>query len=221
MSRMSRDKSEFGLSHVSKGGAHMADQIDHPLFSRFYVRNEAAMERVVGGLRASQNARANGRTLIIGAGTGLDVEPLGPRVTDVVLLEPDRSMRGELAGRWPEIPVLASPAEHMDVPDASFDTVLSSLVLCSVRDVDAVLREIARVLRPDGQFLFLEHVRHDRLLPRVTQDALTPLWKVMGAGCHLNRSLQGALRRSPLRVADVRQVRDGWLFPIIAGRALP
>ncbi len=198
----------------------MPDKVDHPFFSALYIRNQAAMERALGGLRAEQNTRAAGRTLIVGAGTGQDVHALGPRVTEVTLLEPDRSMRRELTRHFPELPLLESQAEQIDAPDASFDTVLSSLVLCSVQDVDAALREIARVLRPGGQYLFFEHVRHERAAPQALQDALTPLWKKVGGGCHLNRALVDAVRRSPLAVADVRQVRDGWLLPVVAGRAV-
>ncbi len=193
--------------------------VDHPWFSRWYVRTEHAVERAVGDARRAQNAQAVGRTLIIGAGTGLDVPALGPGATNVVLLEPDATMRGILAQRYPTLPLVGEPAEAMRLDPGSMDTVISSLVLCSVSDLRQVLDEIARVLRPGGQYLFLEHVANPRRLAGAVQRAADPLWRRMGGGCHLTRDVVLALAESPLRPDWVELVHPGGLLPVIRGRA--
>ena len=193
--------------------------VDHPWFSRWYVRTEHAVERAVGDARRAQNAQAVGRTLIIGAGTGLDVPALGPGATNVVLLEPDATMRGILAQRYPTLPLVGEPAEAMRLDPGSMDTVISSLVLCSVSDLRQVLDEIARVLRPGGQYLFLEHVANPRWLAGSVQRAVDPLWRRMGGGCHLTRDVVLALAGSPLQPDWVDPVHQGGLLPVIRGRA--
>lgn len=198
----------------------MDSSVNHPVFSRLYLWTEGVLEAAVGEARRAQNVQASGRTLIVGAGTGLDVPALNREVTDVWLLEPDPTMRRALRARHPEAGILDCPAEAIAASDASFDTVLSTLVLCSVRDLDAALREVARVLKPDGQFLFLEHVRNPSPMGGIAQRAVEPAWKRVGGGCHLTRDVVPALQRSPLEVISVEAVRSGLLLPIIRGRAV-
>jgi ubiquinone/menaquinone biosynthesis C-methylase UbiE len=194
--------------------------VRHPLFSRVYHATEAAVEQAVGAYRRRQNGEAKGRTLIVGAGTGLDVPVLGAAVTDIILLEPDDTMRAILADRYPALPVLAAPAESIPLPDAAVDTVISSLVLCSVDDPDRVVGEVARVLRPGGRFLFLEHVAHPAPFPYLAQRVVTPLWSRLGGGCRLTRDVLEVLHRSPLRVTEWETVRNGWLLPVVRGKAV-
>ena len=193
--------------------------VDHPWFSRWYVRTEHAVERAVGEARRAQNAQALGRTLIIGAGSGLDVPALGPGTTNVVLLEPDATMRRILGQRYPSLPVVGEPAEAMRLDSGSMDTVISSLVLCSVADLRHVFDEIARVLRPGGQYLFLEHVANPRWLAGSVQRAVDQLWRRMGGGCHLTRDVVLALAESPLQPDGVEPVHQGGLLPVIRGQA--
>jgi ubiquinone/menaquinone biosynthesis C-methylase UbiE len=194
--------------------------VHHSVFSRLYHVGERLIDDWVGEARRAQNRRAAGRTLILGAGTGLDVPLIGPDATEVWLLEPDPTMRAILRRRFPDHPVVAAPAERTGLDAASFDTVLSSLVLCSVTDVDAVLAEVARVLKPGGRFLFLEHVAHADPGPRRLQAVLTPVWRMVGGGCHLTRDVVGAIRRSPLRLESVKTVRTGLLLPVVRGSAV-
>lgn len=193
--------------------------VDHPWFSRWYVRTEQAVERAVGDARRAQNAAALGRTLIVGAGTGLDVPALGPGATDVVLLEPDATMREILAQRYPALRLVGEPAEAMRLEAGSMDTVISSLVLCSVSDLRQVLDEILRVLRPGGQYLFMEHVANPRWLASAVQRAVDPLWHRMGGGCHLTRDVALALAESALQPDWLEPVHRGGLLPVIRGRA--
>jgi SAM-dependent methyltransferase len=194
--------------------------VDHPWFNRVYPWTEPALERIVGSARRVQNRQACGRTLIIGAGTGRDVPALGPRVHEVVLLEPDRLMRDTLQRRFPALPVMGHPAEAMPFPDEAWDTVLSTLVLCSVHDVRQVLAEVFRVLRPGGQYLFLDHVGSAVPLWRTVQGGLEPVWRRVGGGCHLTRDIEAAVRASPLHLDRWETVRRGGLLPVIRGRAI-
>ena len=160
-----------------------------------------------GGLRELRRAalsEAAGRTLEIGAGTGLNHDLYPPAVTELVLTEPFGPMASQLrrkaAGLGVPVEVVEAPAERLPFPDASFDTVALTLVLCTVPDPDAALRETARVLKPGGRFLFLEHVRSEDAKLARWQDRLHGPWYAFGHGCNCNRDTAAAIERSPLRV---------------------
>jgi ubiquinone/menaquinone biosynthesis C-methylase UbiE len=136
-------------------------------------------------------AQARGRTLEIGSGTGLNLAHYPDDLDDLVLAEPDPSMRKRLqtAARRsePKARVIDASAEQLPFADASIDTVVSTLVLCTVDAPDVALREIARVLRPDGQLLFIEHVRSDSATLARWQDRLARPWQRFAEGCRCNR----------------------------------
>ncbi len=167
----------------------------------FFMRAER------GGLRELRRralADASGRTLEIGAGTGLNRDLYPPAVTELVLTEPFEPMARQLRQNATDltipVEVVEAPAESLPFPDASFDTVALTLVLCTVPEPDRALAEIARVLKPGGRFLFLEHVRaEDPGLAR-WQDRLNPPWRVFGHGCNCNRDTLATIERSPLTV---------------------
>src|SRR5690242_16890634 len=141
--------------------------------------------------RAELLAQARGRTLELGAGTGLNLPHYGD--VELILLEPDPAMRARLARRT-SAQVLAAGAEDIPLDDGSVDTVVATLVLCTVDDPQATLAEIARVLKPDGQLLLIEHVRaHARRLAR-WQDRLETPWRHFAVGCRCNRSTGELLR---------------------------
>jgi ubiquinone/menaquinone biosynthesis C-methylase UbiE len=98
------------------------------------------------------------------------------------------------------VEVVEAPAESLPFPDASFDTVALTLVLCTVPEPDRALAEIARVLKPGGRFLFLEHVRAEEPGLARWQDRLNPPWRVIGHGCNCNRDTLATIERSPLTV---------------------
>ncbi|MHB1629934.1 MAG: class I SAM-dependent methyltransferase [Bacilli bacterium] len=193
--------------------------VDHPVFSRLYIWGQDYFERVVGDVRTLQNERAFGRTLIVGAGSGLDVAALGAQVTEPVLLEPDPLMCAYLRKEYPGVRLVASPAEHMELDDQTFDTVITSFVLCSVFDVAQVLDEIHRVLEPGGQYLFMEHVKHDAPLASMIQTSATPIWKRIAGGCRLDRDIKTALGRSPLALLQYELVKPNYLIPVVTGQA--
>lgn len=97
---------------------------------------------------------------------------------------------------------------------------IGSLVLCSVADVDRVLAEIARILVPGGQYLFLEHVRNPRPAAGMAQRVFDPVWRHLGGGCRLTRNVEGAIRGSPLTLHHLEVVRPGGILPVICGQAL-
>ena len=167
----------------------------------FFMRAERAGLR---DLRRHALAEASGDTLEIGAGTGLNHDLYPAAVTALTLTEPfepmARQLREKAASVAIPVEVVEAPAESLPFPDASFDTVALTLVLCTVAEPDRALAEIARVLKPGGRFLFLEHVRaEDPGLAR-WQDRLNPPWRVFGHGCNCNRDTLATIERSPLTV---------------------
>jgi SAM-dependent methyltransferase len=146
-----------------------------------------------------------GEILELGAGTGLNL-PHYRRAARVVALEPDPGMAGRLRERAASatvpVEVVEGRAEELPFPDASFDHVVSALVLCSVTDVERTLAELRRVLRPGGSLAVVEHVRGEGGVGR-WQDRLTPLQRRISDGCHLNRRTGPALAAAGFDVSDL------------------
>src|SRR3954454_7972462 len=137
----------------------LSDLIWGPLFARGYDHFVKATEDA--GLRDRRRellARASGRTLELGAGTGANLELYPEAVTELVLTEPDGHMRAQLEHKLVALDrdpqVVEAGAERLPFPDSSFDTVVATLVLCTIPDPRAALAEVARVLKPDGRLLF-------------------------------------------------------------------
>jgi ubiquinone/menaquinone biosynthesis C-methylase UbiE len=176
------------------------------VFAALYDRLLAPTERSwLGEQRRRLLAGASGEVLEIGGGTGVNLAHYG-NVDRLVVTEPEEPMRRRLEQRarsWARpVVVQDAPAEHLPFADASFDTVVSTLVLCTVRDPSAALAEIGRVLRPGGRLLFIEHVRGEGRRGRV-QQRITPLWRVLAGGCHPDRDTVSAIRRQGLEVSEL------------------
>ena len=176
------------------------------LFAAFYDRVSKGSEEA--GLREERRqllAAAEGATLEIGAGTGLNLEHYPAAVTRLVLAEPDEYMRRRLARRVaddrPSAEIVEAGIERLPFPDESFDTVVVTFVLCSVPGQEAALAEVARVLKPGGRLLFLEHVRSDDEQVAKWQDRITPLYNLVG--CHPNRDTLSAIEASALVLETV------------------
>lgn len=149
--------------------------------------------------RALLVGNARGEVLEIGFGSGATLPFYDPaKVTRLTVVEPSEGMNRRAATRLAAspVPVVSVPGagEGLDFADASFDTVVTCLTLCSVGDVAQVLAEIRRVLRPGGSFLFLEHVLSDDPARQRWQRRLTPLQKIIGVGCHLDRDSAAMVR---------------------------
>lgn len=187
----------------------MPGRLYHATWGRVFARGydwflSQAEKAGLREMRKELLADATGRCLEIGAGTGLNLELWPDGLDELVLTEPDEYMASQLrrrvAGSGRRREVIAAPGERLPFPDSSFDTVALTLVLCTAPDPAAVLREVARVLKPGGRFLFLEHVRaEDPKLAR-WQDRLHGPWYLFGNGCHCNRDTLAAIEASPLSV---------------------
>lgn len=168
-------------------------------------------------LRHRLVAPAAGRVLEIGAGTGRNL-PLYRDADEVVALEPEPHSRSFAERRAPLAPVpvevVAGDAQNLPFEDASFDTVVASLVLCTVPDLHGALDEAIRVLKPGGQLRFWEHVRSDDPDLARWQDRLEAPWGWWGRGCHPNRSTLDAIRER-LTVDDVDAYDATGVPPIV------
>jgi SAM-dependent methyltransferase len=180
----------------------------HPIFAWFYGRRGPRADlRGTADKRRRLLASASGSVIEVGAGTGLNLRYYPPAVTEVLATEPDPHMFRRLARALDEsrVPVQLrrATADELPAPDGSVDTVVCSLVLCSVPDVSAALSEARRVLRPGGRLLFFEHVR--ALDPRFArwQDRFEGAWGLCGAGCHPNRDTVGEIEASGLRIEEL------------------
>jgi ubiquinone/menaquinone biosynthesis C-methylase UbiE len=178
--------------------------------------------------RSALLGKARGRVVEIGAGTGLNVAHYPDEITELVLTEPDAAMRRRLARRLQRdgrgARIVDAPAERLPLADASVDTVVSTLVLCTVNDPERTLGEIARVLRPDGQLLFIEHVRASSRFLAACQDYLLRPWRSFAGGCHCNRATVELMRACGFTIAadeDVWRGMPAIVHPLILGRATP
>ena len=208
----------------------LSDRLWGPLFARGYDRfSKTAEDAGLRDKRRTLLARAHGRTVEVGAGTGVNVELYPDSVTELLLTEPDGHMRRQLErklatlGRPAE--VLDAGAEHLPFPDSSIDTAVATLVLCTIANPRAALAEIARVLKPSGRLLFLEHVRaSDPKLAR-WQDRLERPWSWFGRGCHPNRDTLATIEASTLEVVEAERDRmpkaPPIVRPLILGEARP
>lgn len=190
--------------------------------SLIYDRFMRAPERAcLEGWRTELLADLSGSILEIGAGTGANVARYPSSVTRLVLVDDDRHMLAKLERRVREsgragVEIHEASAVALPFPDASFDAVVSTLVLCSVPDVDVVLREVRRVLRPNGSFVYLEHVAGEEGTARLTwQRRVEPLWRRMAGNCHLTRRTGEAIRRAGFAVDDERRESMRKALPIV------
>lgn len=163
-------------------------------------------------------ADASGRCLEIGSGTGLNLEQW-PRDVELVLSEPDPHMAARLRRKLSEsgrnAEVVEAPAERLPFPDASFDTVALTYVLCTVPEPTPTLREIARVLKPGGRFLFLEHVRSPEPGLARWQDRLHGAWYLFAHGCHCNRDTLRTIEASPLQIERAERGEIPGTVPLV------
>ncbi|OBB21977.1 methyltransferase type 11 [Mycolicibacterium peregrinum] len=169
---------------------------------------------------------ARGRVVEIGAGTGLNLAHFPDEIAELVLTEPEPGMRRRLARRLQRqgrvARIVDAPAEQLPLADGSVDTVVSTLALCTVGDPGRALREIARVLSPDGQLLFIEHVRANSRFLAACQDKLFEPWRHFAGGCCCNRATVELMRACGFTVTASDAVWHGMpaiVHPLVVGRA--
>jgi ubiquinone/menaquinone biosynthesis C-methylase UbiE len=152
---------------------------------------------------------AQARVLEIGVGSGLNLPFYSASATRVIGLDPSPkllSMAHEAAGAIARpIELLEGTAEAIPLDTDSIDTVVTTWTLCSVPDIVLALAELRRVLRPEGRLLFVEHGCSPDRSVRLWQDRLTPLWKHIGGGCHLNRPITRLLEESGFRIESMNK----------------
>ena len=162
---------------------------------------------------------ATGTVLEVGVGTGLNFG-LYRDVTALEGVDPDPFMLARARERVADLPfpvrLHQTGAERMPFPDGHFDTAVVTFTLCTIPDPAAALAEVHRVLRVGGRLLFVEHTRSIQPVVAGVQDALTPLWKKIGGGCHLNRRVIELVRAAGFQVRGTEAVwRERWtLFPV-------
>jgi len=190
------------------------------LFAAAYDRMLAGAERgELGARRGELVGQAAGRTLELGSGTGLNLRHYAGAVTELVLTEPFAPMAARLRRKLRETDreaqVVETAAEALPFEDDSFDTVVATLVLCTVDDPVSAVDEVGRVLRPGGSLILLEHVRAETPGLARAQDLLHGPWFAIGHGCHCNRDTAAVIAGSRLEFETLERTEMSGLAPLV------
>jgi ubiquinone/menaquinone biosynthesis C-methylase UbiE len=201
-------------------------QIFHPRFAAFYERYArlGPERRLTDPLREATAGQAYGVVLEVGAGTGLNFPWYHPeRVERVEAIEPDSAMLAYARERVKQatVPISLTRASVETLPfaDASFDSVVVTLVFCSVEDSAQGMQEIRRVLKPQGTLFLFEHVRSQSAWVALLQDALVPLTTRLFGNCHWNRDTARTAQEAGFAITHMRRLKGG-LDPHIVLQAL-
>lgn len=181
-------------------------------------------ERCLRQWRSELLAQATGELLEIGAGTGIDLPHYPAQIKTLTVSEPDPHMRNQLQKKLSaltahQVRVADWGAEQVDLPDQSIDTIVSTLVLCSVPSPQQTLRELNRLLRPGGQLLFLEHVIATDSRTVHWQRCCEPLWRCCCGNCHLTRDTVRSIEASGMIIEQLREA-DMLTAPAIVRRTM-
>ena len=196
-------------------------------FAAMYDRQMAKTEKA--GLQAFREALlagAAGDVLEIGSGTGGNLPFYGPAVTSLTMTEPQppmlRRLQHKTSGHTQDVTILRAPAEDLPFDNGSFDVAVSTLVLCGVDDQPRALRELRRVLRPDGQLLFIEHVRSGDPGQARLQDRMNWLNRLVVC-CDCNRPTLDSVRQAGFTVDQLQHTAlpkaPKFVAPAILGSA--
>lgn len=172
-----------------------------------HVINLAMRNRFLLPYRERAISAAEGRVLEIGIGSGLNLPFYGTQVREVLGLEPGSRLLGMAQREASRLPtpttLIEGSAESIPLEDCSVDTVVTTWTLCTIPDVLTALREMRRVLKPAGELLFVEHGQSPEPRVRKWQDRLTPAWKCIGGGCHLNRPIRDLIEHAGFAVTQL------------------
>lgn len=158
-------------------------------------------------LREQSVVAARGRVLEIGVGSGLNI-PFYPRTLEALIgvdPSPELLAKARRHAAWVHFPVqlIEGRAEDLPLEDRSVDCAVMTWTLCSIGDPAAALAQIRRVLRPDGQLIFIEHGQAPDARIRWWQDRITPAWRRISGGCHLNRPVKRLIEDAGLRLTSL------------------
>lgn len=190
------------------------------LFAATYDRGLKATEEAgLRRVRVELLAGAAGRVVEIGAGTGVNLDLYPEAVTEVMMVEPDphmaKRLRAKAGASDSPARIVAAPAERLPFGDDEFDTAVAMLVLCTVPDPTTAVAELARVLRPGGQLVFVEHVRSRHPDLARWQDRLERPWRFLADGCHCNRDTLATLAASRFEIGTAEHDRTPKAPPIV------
>lgn len=185
---------------------------------RLYDLGMKPLERSrIQRIRKRIAGKAEGQVLEIGSGTGANF-PLYTKADMVHAIEPDSAMRKKslerAKGARVPIKTYEAKAERLPFPENMFDTVVATLVFCTIPQPEKALQEIRRASKPGASVLFFEHVRVENRKAGKLQDVLTPLWKRVAGGCHLNRDSLRTIRQSGLTVVRATPSYKGLFLEI-------
>lgn len=173
-------------------------------------------KRMFSQIRSKLLAKAKGHVLEVGSGTGINFSLY--RNVEVTAIEPDKTMRELSMKRVKEasIPVRVEEgdAQYLRFPDDTFDTIVGTLVLCTIPNPAQAIQEMRRVLKPQGTFLLFEHVRSSSPILGKTMDLLTPAWKRMFDGCHLNRNTVEMITNAQIEIKSIHMLFNRMLVVI-------
>jgi len=176
------------------------DRVVLPRLLDFAMRGKEASR-----YRARVVPAARGRVLEMGIGSGLNLRFYGGDVTAVVGVDPSPEMlrlaRPKAAAAPFPVELVNRAGETLPFDDAGFDSVVTTWTLCTIGEPLRALAEMRRVLKPDGELLFVEHGRSPDRGVEAWQDRLNPLWRRIGGGCNLNRRIDELVRAAGFRVA--------------------
>lgn len=161
------------------------------------------------GLRRDLLSEARGEVLEIGFGTGLNLPHYPDTVSNITAVDVNPGMHRYASQRVAESPIAVEhhTVDGISLPmeDESFDTAVSSWTLCSIGDVGRAVREVHRVLRPGGRFLFLEHGLADDVRVQRWQRRLNPIQRIVADGCNLDRDIRHLIEAEGFRITSLRE----------------
>jgi len=164
-------------------------------------------QRNLAAYRARVLPAAQGRVLEIGIGSGLNLPYYSTTVEQVIGLDPSPKLLAMTreAARRTSLPLelIENSAETIPLYNRSIDTVVTTWTMCSIPDVQRALGEMRRILKPEGRLLFVEHGRSPDPGVRRWQDRLTPVWRRVGGGCHLNRPIGELIEAAGFRIERI------------------
>lgn len=172
-----------------------------------YLIHASMRQEAFAAYRRRVVAGASGCVLEVGVGSGLNIPHYSDEVTHLIGLDPSAKLlsmaRDAAHAALRPIETLEASAESLPLEDGTIDTVVTTWTLCSIPDVSAALQEIRRVLKPQGRLLFVEHGRSPDARTSAWQDRLTPFWKRLGGGCHLNRRIGALIEDSGFHIEQI------------------